>query len=275
MEIRRIDTGYFYADGGAMFGAVPKSAWMRRYPSDERNRCVLAMRSLVVQLDDGRVMLIDTGAGEKHLQQLSYYAFFNQVDLQQALSSLGISADQVTDVVFTDLHFDHCGYATHPDGAGGYRLAFPKARHWVSRRQWENFCTPHPWEAASYFPEDMQAVAETGQLCLIDADESLGAGVTLRLYDGHTPGQLVPYLQRGEETFVFAGDVIPLLASVSLEWISAYDGQPMVSYEAKQTLLEEAARERQRLIFCHDAYQVGATVRKVKDFYVKDQLIVL
>ena len=109
MEIRRIDTGYFYADGGAMFGAIPKSAWMRRYPSDERNRCVLAMRSLVVQLDDGRVMLIDTGAGEKHLQQLSYYAFFNQVDLQQALSSLGISADQVTDVVFTHLHFDHCG----------------------------------------------------------------------------------------------------------------------------------------------------------------------
>ena len=80
-----------------MFGAVPKSAWMRRYPSDERNRCVLAMRSLVVQLDDGRVMLIDTGAGEKHLQQLSYYAFFNQVDLLQALSALGISAEQVTD----------------------------------------------------------------------------------------------------------------------------------------------------------------------------------
>lgn len=258
-----------------MFGAVPKSAWMRRYPSDERNRCVLAMRSLVVQLDDGRVMLIDNGAGEKHLRQLSYYGFFNQVDLQQALSSVGISAEQVTDVVFTHLHFDHCGYTTHPDESGSYHLAFPKARHWVGRRQWENFCAPHPWEAGSYFPEDMQAVAEAGQLCLIDADESLGGGVMLRLYDGHTPGQIVPYLRTGQETFVFAGDVIPLLASVSLEWISAYDGQPMASYEAKQTLLEEAACEQQRLIFCHDAYQVGATVRKVKDFYVKDQLIVL
>ena len=71
MKLQIIDTGYFYADGGAMFGAIPKSAWSRRYPSDETNGCVLAMRSLVIKTDDGRIVLVDNGAGNKHLKQLS------------------------------------------------------------------------------------------------------------------------------------------------------------------------------------------------------------
>ena len=79
MKLQIIDTGYFYADGGAMFGAIPKSAWSRRYPSDETNGCVLAMRSLVIKTDDGRIVLVDNGAGNKHLKQLSYYRFFNLV----------------------------------------------------------------------------------------------------------------------------------------------------------------------------------------------------
>lgn len=70
MKLQIIDTGYFYADGGAMFGAIPKSAWSRRYPSDETNGCVLAMRSLVIKTDDGRIVLVDNGAGNKHLKQL-------------------------------------------------------------------------------------------------------------------------------------------------------------------------------------------------------------
>ena len=59
IQIETIDTGYFYADGGAMFGAIPKTAWNRKYPSDEMNGSVLAMRSLLVQTAD-RCLLIDT-----------------------------------------------------------------------------------------------------------------------------------------------------------------------------------------------------------------------
>lgn len=275
MELQLIETGYFYADGGAMFGAVPKSAWRRRYPSDGENRCVLAMRSLLVKCDDGHIVLIDNGAGEKHLETLSYYRFFDRIDLPHALERYGVQAEQVTDVVFTHLHFDHCGWTTCPDGAGGFRPLFPKARHWVSERQWRNFCTPHPLEAGSYFPEDMQAVAEAGLLRRIDREERLCPGITLRLFEGHTPGQIVPYIETDAGTVVFAGDVIPLMASVSLEWISAYDARPVDSYDAKSCLLEEAAREGQRIVYCHDAYHACSTVKKVKDFYVKDQIIML
>ena len=112
MNIQIIDTGYFYADGGAMFGAIPKTAWSRRYPSNDTNGCVLAMRSLLISNIPEKVILVDNGAGTKHLKQLSYYKFFDLVDLGEELQKRGIALGQVTDVVLTHLHFDHCGYST-------------------------------------------------------------------------------------------------------------------------------------------------------------------
>ena len=87
MDIQLIDTGFFHADGGALFGAIPKTAWSRRYPSDEQNGCILAMRSVWVRDGNGRIILVDNGAGNKHLKQLSYYKFIDLVDLNEELQS--------------------------------------------------------------------------------------------------------------------------------------------------------------------------------------------
>ena len=277
MDLQLIDTGFFYADGGAMFGAIPKTAWSHRYPCDERNGCVLAMRTVLVTTDCGRIILIDNGAGEKHLKQLSYYRFFALADLNTELLKRGISPEQITDVVLTHLHFDHCGYVTRekqqPDHTPGYELSFPNATHWVSRRQWENFLHPNALEKDSYFIENMQAVEENGKLYLIDEDTQLCPVVNLRLFDGHTPGQIAPYITMPERTYVFAGDVIPLEASVSPEWISAYDTYPVLSYREKIRMLEEAAHKKQALIYCHDAYTRCSTVKKVNAFYKKENVI--
>lgn len=279
MNIRIIDTGYFYADGGAMFGAIPKTAWSRRYPSNEQNGCVLAMRSAVIITDCGRTILIDNGAGDKHLKLLGYYKFFGLADLCSELAKRDILPEQITDVVLTHLHFDHCGYTTREErdknNAVSYALSFPNAIHWVSRRQWENFLHPNALEKDSYFRENMQAVADSGKLRLIEEDTPLCPTVNLRLFDGHTPGQIAPYIATPERTYVFAGDVVPLEASVSPEWISAYDTFPVLSYQEKVRMLEEAAREGQAIIYCHDAYTPCSTVKKVNDFFKKDKKIQL
>ena len=274
MEIQLIDTGYFYADGGAMFGAIPKTAWSRRYLSDEHNGCILAMRTLFIKVDD-RIVLIDTGAGDKHLQRLAYYRFFDMHCLRDILRDRGVAPEEVTDVVLTHLHFDHCAGCTYPSGST-LSVAFPRAAHWVSRRQWENFRNAHPLEQASFFREDMEAVEAAGLLHLIDTPTALCSEIELRLADGHTPGQLVPYIHDAEETLVFAGDVIPLLASVSPEWISAYDLAPTLSYDAKLRILSEAAECHQRIIFCHDAYALSSRVKQTASgLYVieRDSLI--
>ncbi|MDR3140840.1 MAG: MBL fold metallo-hydrolase [Tannerellaceae bacterium] len=266
--IELLNTGYFYADGGAMFGVIPKTAWRRRYPVNDKNGCVLAMRSVLVTTGEGRIILIDNGAGNKRLKQFSYYNFFDLIDLNDALIKRGISPGQITDVALTHLHFDHCGYTTYKDEKSGeLRLSFPDATHWASRKQWENCLQPNPLEKDSLLIENIRPVADAGKLRLIDEDTRLCREINLRLYDGHTPGQIVPYIQTPERTVVFAGDVIPLAASVSPGWISAYDTFPVASYYEKVRLLEEAANEKQAVIYCHDAYTPCTGIKKINGSY--------
>jgi glyoxylase-like metal-dependent hydrolase (beta-lactamase superfamily II) len=268
MTVEWLDTGYFYADGGAMFGAIPKTVWRRRYPVNDRNQCVLAMRSVLVTADDGRIILIDNGAGNKRLEQFSYYNFFNLADLNEMLAGRGIDPGQITDVALTHLHFDHCGYTTYTDDRSGkLRLSFPNATHWVSREQWENCLQPNPLEKDSLLIENIEPVADAGKLQLIDEDTRICREINLRLYGGHTPGQIVPYIRTPGRTVVFAGDVIPLAASVSPAWISAYDTFPVASCYEKIRLLEEAAMEKQAVIYCHDAYTPCTGIKKINNFY--------
>jgi len=274
VKLDLIKTGNFHVDGGAMFGAIPKTAWSRRYSSDENNRCVLAMQSLLVRTDCGRIILVDTGVGTKQLKNLDYYAFSNLSDLHEELQKIGVKAEDITDVILTHLHFDHCGYITLEDPeTKDLTIAFPNATHWVSRQQWENFIFPNPLEKDSYFLENMQAAINSGLLRFIDKTTKLCDGVVLRLFDGHTPGQIVPYIQTEKQAYVFAGDVIPLLANISPEWISAYDTLPMTSFLNKKKLLDEAVRKKQAIIYCHDAYTNCTTVKKINNFYKQDEII--
>lgn len=260
-KVTIFDTGYFYADGGAMFGAVPKMAWNRKYASDDLNGCILAMRSMWIETD-GRRILIDTGAGSKHLKSLSYYRFFGMKDIREELRAQGIEPESITDVVLTHLHFDHCGGCTFRDDRVQLQLSFPNATHWVSERQWMNFRHPHPLERDSFFLEDMEPIEKAGKLKFVGQAQTLSPGVSLRLADGHTPGQIVPYVETDTETIVFAGDVIPLFASLSPEWISAYDLSPTVSFDEKIKLLDEAVLHHQRIVYCHDAYTLSSRAKR-------------
>lgn len=262
--INYIDTGYFFADGGAMFGAIPKTAWSRKYPSDEKNGCILAMRTLLIQTDNGRKILIDTGAGYKHLKQLGYYRFFGLHDLKDSLSLYHLKAEDITDVILTHLHFDHCGYCTKEEENGKLAMTFPNAQHWISEQQWHNLMHPNALEKDSLFKENILAVETAGKLNFIFNDTMLTPDVSMQLFDGHTSKQIVTTIRTESEIVVFAGDVIPLFASLSPEWISAYDICPLTSYDEKIRLLDKAVKENQRIIFCHDAYTLSSKVKKTE-----------
>ncbi len=270
MKFQLIDTGFFYADGGAMFGAIPKTSWSRRYPSDEMNGCIMAMKMGVIRLPSGKVILIDNGAGTKQLKRLSYYRFFDLKDVHDELRKINIQPNDVSDVILTHLHFDHCGYSTIYQG-GDLAPSFPEATYWVSREQYNSMYAPHPLEAGSYYLDNIQAIEKEGLLSIIETDTRICDNIELRIFNGHTRGQLVPYISNNEQQIVYAGDVIPLAASVSLEWISAYDIEPLISYEEKKRLLDEAADKKQILVFCHDAYTESATIKRINEFFALDQ----
>ena len=271
MKLHKIDTGFFLSDGGAIFGTVPKVLWKNFYPADESNFCTMAMRSLLVQSKD-KLVLIDTGVGNKHLDIMSDYGFRDIIQFETELQKLGFSCNDVTDVILTHLHFDHCGGCTWIDRKFELQLTFPNATHWVSEAQWKNMLNPNLREENAYFMADIMPAFKQEKLKLITDTERICDEIELRLFSGHTEGQIVPYIFDQNRTFVFVGDVIPTAANIPLDWLSAYDVNQIQAIEEKQKLLEEAVAQKQILIFEHDVYTECATVRKQQDFEVEEVL---
>ncbi len=258
-----LDTGFFYADGGAMFGAIPKRAWKRRYPSDEQNCCEMAMRCLLVWNED-RVIVLDTGVGQKDLGKLSYYRFRDLQDISSMVRSFGFEPEQVTDVVLSHLHFDHCGGCTYRDSSGKLNITFPKAKHWVGEEQWKSYMNPNYLESDAFRPEDLMPVFNAGLVHLIDKDTALFDGFSVELYDGHTDGQLVSFIDTNEGGIVYPSDVIPTKAHYSVDWISAYDIKPLDSVESKIKLIQKIEDNKSSVIYYHDVFNKISTfdVRK-------------
>lgn len=248
-----IESGYFFVDGGAMFGPIPKKYWSRKYPCDVHNLCVMAMRTLLIDAG-ARKIIIDTGAGDKHLAQLKFYQPHRLKNVVEAIKKVGFAPEEITDVVLTHLHFDHCGGTTYFDDSQSVSITFPRATHWLSCAQWKNYRNPCRYERDSFFAENIEPVFDAGKLQLIDEDTLLCENVCLHLYDGHTPGQITVFIDTETEKIVFPADVVPTSAHVSLGWLSAYDNHAALAMEEKKRFLTKVVAENRTLIFCHDAY---------------------
>lgn len=266
-EINIIDSGYIMADGGAMFGAIPKRAWQRKYPTNEDNLCSLVMRC-VLAVSGERKILIDTGLGDKHSDKISYYSPHRLLNMHDAISTFGYAPSDITDVILTHLHFDHCGFATYINNEGVTVPSFPNATYLLSKKQWDNFLSPNHLEADSIFADNILPIHEAGQLCLIDEDTRLCEGIEVRLFDGHSIGQLVPYIDTADGVYTFPGDLIPTSAHVSLEWISGYDISAIISMSEKERFLTEAEQNKYTLIYCHDATMQQSKVKKVNNNFM-------
>lgn len=248
-----LETGFFLADGGAMFGAIPKRAWSRKYLSDEQNCCRLAMNCMLVW-NEKRKILLDTGVGSKDLGKFSYYGFHETKDLRRCVYTQGFYPEQITDVVLSHLHFDHCGGCTYRDETGNLQVSFPNATHWVGAKQCESYLHPFILEKDAFRPEDFLPVFEAGLVKQIDSDCKLSDDFQLKLFDGHTKGQIVSFIKVADnENLLFPGDVIPTKAHLSVEWISAYDLEPIESFLAKMTLKEWMKNENIKIVFYHDS----------------------
>ena len=257
LQYRILQTGFFLADGGAMFGAIPTRAWSRRYPSHEQNLCCLAMNCLLVWNND-RMVLLDTGVGNKELGKLSYYEFQNRKDLLELIRLEGFNPEQVTDVILSHLHFDHCGGCTYRDKQGNLQITFPNARHWVGEKQWKNYLQPNILEKDAFRPEDMMPVFNAGLIHRIDSDFELCENFHLKLFDGHTQGQIVSFIRiEDRQGLLFPGDVIPTRSHLPDEWISAYDVEPLKSLAAKIMLKEWIKQNNITTIFYHDSYHLS------------------
>ncbi len=263
MRLYSIETGNFKLDGGAMFGVVPKSLWSKAYKADANNLVNLAMRALLVDTGSRKV-LIDNGLGEKLDDKFLSFYFLNGDDsLEKSLSKFSYSLDDITDVIMTHLHFDHCG--------GGVKfennmpvLTFKNATYWTSKQQWENAMNPNVREKSSFLEMNLIPIQESGKLKLIKDDFNLIPEIKLKLYNGHTTGLIVPFIKYLDKTIVYVADLIPLAGNIPLSWISAYDIEPLKSMNEKEQFLNEAYENNYILFFEHDIDIECCTLKKTE-----------
>ena len=252
-RVEVVPGGEFRLDGGAMFGVVPRALWQRVAPPDAENRVRLNANCLFVEAGGERV-IIETGMGDKWSpRQREMYGVAPGPTLGESLfERTGRRPEDVTIVVNTHLHFDHAGGNTKLDAEGRAVPAFPNARYFVSRAEYEHAEAPHERDRASYLPENWRPLAESGQLELKDDVYEVVPGLTMETVPGHSRTMQCVRLYSGGRTLYGFADLVPTRAHVPLAWVMGYDLFPVETVEAKRRLLPLAAREGWLCLFYHD-----------------------
>jgi glyoxylase-like metal-dependent hydrolase (beta-lactamase superfamily II) len=253
MKLYTINAGHFKLDGGAMFGVVPKSMWKKLNPPDENNMCNWAMRCLLIE-DEGRLILIDNGMGNKQDEKFFGYYFLNGDDtLEKSLAKNGFSKDDITDVFLTHLHFDHCGGSI--EKAGDKLVpAFKNATYWSNESHWQWAVHPNDREKASFLKENILPIQESGKLKFIETKEGIefGKDLKIRFVNGHTESMMLPEIKYKEKTIIYMADLLPSVAHIPIPYVMAYDTRPLETLKEKKSFLTEAQQKDFILFFEHD-----------------------
>ncbi len=253
MKIHLFNIANFKADGGAMFGVIPRALWSRVYPADEMNLVNLTLRSMVVETGK-HIILVDTGWGDKQDEKFFRHSYIHGGEgLIEGLALRGYKPEDITDVFLTHLHADHCGGGVKRNSENsGYELTFPNAEYHVSRAQWDWAVKNNIREEDAYPPENILPIGESRMLNLIDSEDELFPGFSIRICYGHTPGLMIPVIQYNNKTLIYAGDLIPTCAHIPLLWNMSYDIESLKTITEKETLLKEALVNNYILVFQHD-----------------------
>jgi glyoxylase-like metal-dependent hydrolase (beta-lactamase superfamily II) len=259
MNLYPINAGNFKLDGGAMFGSVPKAIWNKTNPADQNNLIDISARCLLIE-DDKRLILIDTGMGNKQSEKFfSYYSLWGEDNLEKSINNAGFSLDDVTDVFFTHLHFDHCGGAIKKKFSGaGFEPVFKNAVYWTNKKHWDWAVSPNKREVASFLKENLLPIEQTGRLKFLSNDGGQFSfaselGFDLFYADGHTEKQMLPIISYKGQKIAFAADLIPTAGHLPLPYVMGYDVRPLTTLKEKAVFLNYAVENNVLLFLEHDS----------------------
>jgi glyoxylase-like metal-dependent hydrolase (beta-lactamase superfamily II) len=273
MKLSVIHTGYFKLDGGAMFGIVPKTMWQKLNPPDEKNLCTWAMRVLLVETGN-RKILIDTGIGDK--QDDKFRSHFSPTAhlLKQSLLEKGVHPEEITDVFLTHLHFDHVGGACELDAHGKTINTFPNAIYWSNSKQWDWAMQPNMKEKASFLQENFVPLQKSGQLQFVDYQKDIKFidDIHIHFTQGHTEAMMMPMINMGDKKVIFCADSMPASYHIGMPYVMSYDIRPLDTLAEKEWLLSEAASQKWILFFEHDPIAEAATIKQENGRFVIDTM---
>ena len=236
-----------------MHGVVPKSMWNKVNPSDDNNMCTWAMRCLLIEHGNYRI-LIDNGMGAKQDEKFfSHFQPHGDDTLEKSLAAHGFTTDDITDVFLTHLHFDHCGGSIKREG-DKLVPTFKKAIYWSNHKHWNEAINPNDREKASFLKENILPIEESGQLRFVDVADGAEwiQDIRIRYCTGHTESMMLPQIMFNDTTILFCADLLPSVGHISMPWVMSYDMRPLDTLAEKGRILREAVSNNWVLFLEHD-----------------------
>ena len=266
-KLYSIVTSQFSLDGGAMFGIIPKVIWEKEVSADQLNRINMVTRSLLL-IGNGRNIIIDTGNGDKWDKKYKsiYNIRLDKVNLNNSLSKVGLSPDNITDVICTHLHFDHAGGNTTYNN-DQIVPTFPNAQYWVHKDNWDLANSPTEKDKGSYLEENWKVLAQNSMIKFINGKSDIFPGIDLFISNGHTTGMAHPIIKDSSKTVFYAADMFPMACHIPLNWIMAYDINPIQTIKEKKYLLSKIVDENWIIFFEHAPIRQAGTVKEKNGKY--------
>jgi len=238
-----------------MFGVVPKVLWQRKKPADERNRVQMTVNCLLIE-SGSDLVLVDTGLGDKGDEKFRDQFGFetDAVRLPEAIAGAGYELSDITHVLLTHLHFDHCGWNTCRAGQSDRWVpTFPKVTYWLSRGEVEHGRSQNLRDRASYDGRNWVPLFEAGVVELFEESAVPVAGIRAQRARGHNADMCLVLLDGGTEKGVFWADLVPTTAHLPYAWVMGYDLYPLETVANKQLWLPRAHEEGWFCFFEHDS----------------------
>jgi glyoxylase-like metal-dependent hydrolase (beta-lactamase superfamily II) len=240
VEIMALSDGMLEFDLCNFFPTIPADNW-RDYQSHltEEHKVRFNLGSYLIR-SDGRTILVDTGLGPRPANTPDV----PWGELLRDFQANGVRPDQVDMVVMTHLHRDHVGWNLLAEGER-YVPTFPKARYWMSAKDWE--ASHQPEVQAARFPNAPTCVwplADLGLVELMHGEHSLTRELTAVPTPGHTPGHMsILVTSQGERALVLGDAAHSPVQLQEPDWVSRADMDPELTRQTRRALLDRLERE--------------------------------
>lgn len=249
-QIDILHEGTMRVDGGVVFAGMPRCEWEAITPPDDKNKISLGINQLLIR-GSGINMLVDTGIGNKiRPRKRELMGIETSASLCERLKAYGLTPADITHVVFSHLHYDHCGGATEAID-DDIRPVFPAATFFIQKDEWSAARNPDEISRSSYCLHDFLPLYETGRIKFINGDCEIEEGIFLEVTGGHTAAHQLIRIEDTACRLIYPADICPTPFHLAPERREAFDLFPSATLQARKTLLRRAMRADTLFAFSH------------------------
>ncbi len=219
-------------------------------------------------------ILVDTGIGNR-LGAVERQIFDHGDGwLPDHLRALGMEPSDITAVIVSHLHFDHCGGIVRRRDSGVLEPAFPRARIFVQRGELELADNPRNERLHAAYRHTKEILTPIrASLEAVDGDTDIIPGVRAILTGGHTRDHQAAMVADNAESFVHLADIVPTRSHIRGPWNQAYDLDALRTMEQKAHYLAQASENAWWISFAHDDTIFAAKIKNDRGRFIFTETI--